>query len=133
MLHHLTIQLRTSIHGKDFHIKNLISTTVNFMKNLCWRAFFFLNPDTNTTEKETHSFNSTKPAPIIPELKKFENNLARLVQNIQFKHTENKCQQQLRKGLNLIKKDKHLYILAGKTSNYYRIKQLVNKSIQKEY
>ena len=45
---------------------------------------------------------------------------------------------QAKKGLNLIKKDGHLYIPADRTNNYYRVKpadyeQLLDKSIQKIY
>ena len=73
-------------------------------------------------QKETYSFISTKPPPIIQELKEFENVLVDLFQNIKFRHVLNHFQNKLQKDLNHIEKDDHLYILADKTNNYYRVK-----------
>ena len=88
--------------------------------------------------KETYGFISTKPSPIIQELKEFENDLVDLIQNIKFRHVPSHFQNKLQKDLNHIKKDDHLYIPADKTSNYYRIKPadykiLLEKSIHKNY
>ena len=88
--------------------------------------------------KETYGFISTKPPPIIPELMEFENDLVDLIQNIKFRHVPDNFQNKLRKDINLIKKDGHLYIPADKTNNYYRVKpadyeQLLEKSVRKNY
>ena len=126
------------VHGKDLYIKTLISKSETFVKNIRWRAFFYLNPDLRMDHKETYGFISTKPPPIIPELKEFENDLVDLIQNIKFRHVPNHFQNKLRKDINLIKKDDHLYIPADKTNNYYRVKpadyeQLLEKSVRKNY
>ena len=88
--------------------------------------------------KGTYGFISTKPPPIIPEHKEFENDLVDLIQNIKFRHVPNHFQNKLRKDINLIKKDEHIYISADKTNNYYREKpaayeQLLGKSVRKNY
>ena len=126
------------VHGKDLYIKTLVSKSETFVKNIRWRAFFYLNPDLRMDQKETYGFISTKPPPIIQELKEFENDLVHLIQNIKFRHVPNHFQNKLRKDINLIKKDDHLYIPADKTNNYYRVKpadyeQLLEKSIHKNY
>ena len=85
-----------------------------------------------------YDFISTKPPPIIRELKECENDPVDLIQNIKFKHVPNHFQNKLQKDLNHIKKDDHLYIPADKTNNYYRVKpayyeQVLEKSIHKNY
>ena len=87
----------TPVHGKDLHIKTLISKSETFVKNIRWRAFFYLNPDLRMDHKETYGFISTKLPPIIPELKEFENDLVDLIQNIKFRHAPNDFQNKLRK------------------------------------
>ena len=99
---------------------------------------FYCVKDLRMDHKETYGFISTKPPPIIPELKEFENDLVDLIQNIKFRHVPNHFQNKLRKDINLIKKDDHLYIPADKTNNYYRVKpadyeQLLEKSVRKNY
>ena len=89
-------------------------------------------------QKETNGFISTKPPPIIQEMKEFENDLVDLIQNIKFRHVPNHFQNKLQKDLNHIKKDDHLYIPADKTNNYYKAKsadyeKLLEKSIHKNY
>ena len=70
------------VDGKDVYIKTLISKSETFVKNIRWRAFFYLNPDVRMDKKETYGFISTKPSPIIQELKEFENDPGVLIQNI---------------------------------------------------
>ena len=73
------------IPTKKEYLKNLIIKTEKFIKNLRWRTFFVLNPDTEIVEKETYGFNSTKPPPILKELKDFEDGLTHIIQNIKFR------------------------------------------------
>ena len=124
------------MHGKDLYIKTLISKSEISVKNIRWRAFFYVNPDLKMDQKKTYGFISTKSPPIIQELKEFENDLVDLIQNIKFKHVPNHFQ--TAKNLNHIKKDDHLYIPADKTNNYYRVKpadfeHLLEKSIHMNY
>ncbi|GFR62873.1 hypothetical protein ElyMa_005469300 [Elysia marginata] len=127
-----------SIHGKEVYIKSLIHRTETFVKNLRWRAFFFLNPELVQPDKETFGFNSTRPPPFIPELKDFKNELAELIQNIKFKKTYNSFQAHLNRDIKSINNEKRLFIPADKTNNFYKIKpqdyeKLLSKSIQQEY
>ena len=69
--------------------------------------------------KETYGFISSIPAPILQELKEFENDLAGLIQNIKFKDVPNHFQNKLQKDLQKIKTDDQLYIPADKTNYCY--------------
>ena len=74
-------------------------------------------------QKETYYGSiSTKPPPMVQELKDFEKNLVDLIQNINVRHVPNHFENQLQKDLHHIKKDDHLYIPADKTNNYYTVK-----------
>ena len=89
-------------------------------------------------QTEIYGFISTKPPPIIQELKEFENDLVDLIQNIKFIHVPNHFQNKIQKDLNHIMKDDQLYIPADKTNNDYRVKpadyeHLLEKSIHKNY
>ncbi|GFS09353.1 inositol hexakisphosphate and diphosphoinositol-pentakisphosphate kinase 2 [Elysia marginata] len=110
-------------HGKDLYTKILISKTETFvLKNLRWRAFFFFNPDIKCREKETYGFNSSNPPPAIQELKEFENELTELISNIKFKKASiSSFQKRLKKDIDNIKKDDHLYVPADKSCNFYRL------------
>ena len=92
------------MHGKDLYIKTLISKSEIFVKNIRWRAFFYLNPDQRIDHKETYGFIPTELPPIIPELKEFENDLVDLIENIKFRHVPNHFQNKLRKDINLTRK-----------------------------
>ena len=70
------------------YLKTFIDKTEKFVKNLRWRAFFFLNPKADREEKETFGFKSTRPPPHIPELKNFEEGLASMITNIKFRRTK---------------------------------------------
>ena len=74
-------------YGKDHYIRNLISKTETFVKNIRWRAFFFLNPKITKQGKETYGFPSQTPPPSLAELTEFEDELAELVKNIKYKPT----------------------------------------------
>ena len=126
------------VHGKDLYLKTLISKSETFVKNTRWRAFFYLNPNLRMEHKETYGFISSKPPPILQELKEFENDFADLIQNIKFKDVLNHFQIKLQKVLQKIKKDHHRYIPADKTNNYYRAKPahyelLLERTIHKSY
>ena len=71
----------------DNMIYTLLSKSETFVKNIRWRVFFYLNPDLRMDHNETYGCISTKPPPIIPELKEFENDLTDLIQNIKFRQS----------------------------------------------
>ena len=54
--------------SRKHYLKCLISKTETLMKNMRWRAFYFLNPKVKRCEKKTYGFNSRKAPPFIKEL-----------------------------------------------------------------
>ena len=104
-----------------------------------WKAYFFLNPNATTDNKDTFGFKSQKTPPYIPELTSFERKLRKLIFDIKFR--KNKChfQQQMFRGIdNNIKSCDQLLIAADKTTNYYKLTEqeyhtLLHKAITKDY
>ena len=113
------------------YIKSLINRTEQFVKNVRWKAFFFLNPGLDIRNKETYAFNSTRPPPFIPELKEFEDGLTSIIEKIKFRKVNNTFQQKLRKDITKIKNDNHLLIPADKTNNYYKLNSEQYETLEK--
>ena len=126
------------IHTNKTYFKAIISKTETFIRNIRWRAFFYLNPDLKCKDKETFGFRSTKPAPIVPELKDFEEGLLNIIQTIKFNNVNDEFQNKLKEDIKDINNENNLYIKADKTTNFYKISpedytKLLEKNIQKEY
>ena len=49
----------------------IIAKTEALIKNMRWRALFYLNPPTKQSKKETFGFESTRTPPAIEEMKVF--------------------------------------------------------------
>ena len=99
---------------------------------------FTLNPNKDPKIREPFKFQSTNPAPIVNEMKIFEDRLANLVKNVKFGRKQNKFQETLKKETQRIMADPRPLIAADKMSNYYFMKSkdykdLVEKEIHKEY
>ena len=75
-----------SIPSKDEYLMQIIYSTEKFVRNLRWKAFFFLNPEKRGRQKEYFGFNSIRALEEpIPELKLFEQRLMALVRDVQFR------------------------------------------------
>ena len=102
---------------KDYLLE-LIYSVGFFVANLRWRTFFFLNPS-NYEKKETYGFKTTEPAPIVPELKDFEDDLYELVQNVKFCPTrQNFLQSTLKENMRELNNNDLIYVAADKIENY---------------
>ena len=121
----------------DF-LQRLIEKTEQFLRRMRWKAYFFLNPDTSNSYKNTHGFKSTKNPPPIDELKEFEDDMLKLVQSTKFKHVNNSFLNSLKEDTERIKKDPKLLIAADKTTNFYKLEpskynHLLEQNITKSY
>ena len=87
-----------------------------------WKAFFFLNPNSDTQTKETYGFNSKRLPPHVKELDEFEDCMRDMIQRIKFKtnHHLNDLQNKLSADLKEIREEKHIFVKVDKTTNYYK-------------
>ena len=121
--------------------QRLIEKTESLIQRMRWKAFFFLNTNTDdTTTKETYGFKSKRSPPHMKELDEFEDSMLDMIQNIQFKtnHHPNNLQRKLGNDVKEIRKDNHVFVKADKTTNYYKTTpedymRLLNKNVTKAY
>jgi hypothetical protein len=116
----------------------MIHSAEKFIRAVRWKTFFFHNPSQKPDTKDTYGFTSTKAPPMIPELKKFEDGLHNLIQDIEFKPVESKFQKHLNNDIRDIKKSDQLLIPADKTTNFYKVNpkqynELLHTNITKDY
>ena len=115
----------------------LICSVETFVRNIRWRAHFFLNPD-ERPKKEKFGFKSLKAAPKIKELQKLEDGLYDLVRNVTFKKFSNAFQRKLKSDRMRIRNENRLIVPADKSSNFYGLEkseydELILKEIHKHY
>ena len=84
------------IPSRDEYLMQLIYSVEKFIRNLRWRAFFFLNPEKRGREKEYFGFNSIRALEEpIPELKLFEQRLAAMIRDVEFRNFSNDFQERI--------------------------------------
>ena len=66
------------------YLQRLIEKSESFLRNMRWKAYFFLNPRSTTASKDTYGFKSTKNPPPIDDLKQFENDMMKMIQSVKF-------------------------------------------------
>ena len=119
-------------------MKRFIEKTEDFICRLRWRAAYFLNGTESTTNK-SYGFKSRNSSPQINELLPFEEDMIRLIQNIQFKDAKSSFQRKLICDIkNKIKKPNTLLLPADKTTNFYTMTsssydKMVKESVTKTY
>ena len=126
------------IPSRNEFIKKLIEKTEQLCRRMRWKAYFFLNPGTQATQKNTYGFNSRKTPPQVTEMMNFENRLLRMIENVKFRHVNCTFQQHLLLDMSNIKKSESLLVPANKTNNFYRMQPadyntLLQKNITKAY
>ena len=122
--------------SKKHYLKCLMGKTELLIKNMRWRAFFYLNPQHNKDSKETYGFKSSKTPPAIKEMNTFENQMIKMIQSVQFTEHMNIFQQKLKKDIKVATSSNELIVKADKTANFYKMKpneyqSLLEKNIQK--
>ena len=77
------------------YLRRLIEQTEKLIKNMRWRAFFFLHLKIKASKE--NGFNSTTQPPPVEKMHVFENRMTDLIQNIEFHKNTNEFQCQLKK------------------------------------
>ncbi|KAK3739663.1 hypothetical protein QZH41_014203 [Actinostola sp. cb2023] len=121
---------------KDY-TKHMIDKTEQLLRRMRWKAFHFLNPEL-TTVKENFGFKTRNCPPVIEEMKKFEDGMISIIQNINFQDVKCQFQQDLKEDIKSVKNDKHLFVKADKSINFYKLdtskyNQLLNDNVTKTY
>ena len=126
------------IHSEREYKFHLLRSFEKFRHNLLWRVFFFLTPPLAGPQKETFGLTSSRPPPVVPELKPFFNKMEGLLRGVEFKKFSNPLQMKLKKDRQKVAQNKNLLVPADKTRNYYSLEkdkyvELLSKDIHKSY
>ena len=73
------------------------------------------------SDKQTYGFRSRKCPPVVAELKDFEIDLWKLINNIEFRHVRNDFQDKLKQDIRDIKLSGKLVVPADKSTNLYKM------------
>ena len=116
----------------------MIHALEKFNRNISWHVFFKLNPHLVSKGNETFGFNSCRAPPRVKELKEFEKDLVKLVQNIKMRKRSNPFLTTLKKEILKISDQKDMIIPADKTANRYLVPpnkylEMIDKEVQKCY
>ena len=69
-----------------------------------------------------YEFNSRSCPPHIDELKPFEDNMVKLIENVEFKRSHDRFQNTLKRDIAYIRGSQAVFMPADKTRNLYRVK-----------
>ena len=105
------------------------------MERMRWKAFFFLRNDDldsdDSESKETFGLRTRKCLPRVNELEAFEDDLLKMIENIDFRRTSSDLQRRLDKDIQKMKNSKDVIVPADKTRNLYAVpKKKYNKFLR---
>ena len=99
--------------------KVLVEKTVNFIDRLRKKVHFIKNP-TQNNNKETFGFKSNWRPKTDPDIKRFEDDLWEVIENVQFNRKTTNIQQTIKNDLINIKNDKKVIIKGDKSNFLYK-------------
>ena len=127
------------IPSPNAYRKRLIEKVESVIKRMRWRAFYFLREGENSgSAEEKFGLKSKKCPPQIEELKPFEDDMIKLIENIDFRRVSDPFQDNLKKDIRSIKSSNDVSVRAEKTRNLYKIpkdrySKLLRENITKHY
>ena len=121
---------------KTYNMK-LLDKVESVLKRMRWKAFFFLNP---SAESRTGKFNlkSRRCPPPIEDLKPFEDDMFKMIENLRFKKVRNSFQDKLKRDVKKITSSDKVLVFADKSRNVYELEKpeyekLLRGNITKSY
>ena len=99
--------------------KLLTSKTELVLGRMRWKLFWYRKGDRNKKKLETYGFKTPLHPPKMKELKDFEDDMADLIRKVEFRHSNNSLQRQMKRDIDIIKESPDVIVQADKTSNLY--------------
>ena len=134
--------------SKNTYIYKLIDKTEKVIKRMRWKAFFFEknekskendnNIDDNEQEECPSVFKTRRCPPQQADMKEFELDLLKMIENIEFKATSNEFLNTLKADIRYIKNSEKVFVQADKTQNFYEMSKdeynkILTENITKTY
>ena len=123
------------IASKNEYLLRLIEKTRSFIRRLRWKAHFF-EQDQEIERKETFGLPSRRNTKAGMNLINFENDLFRVIANIEFHRKFENFQHKLLNDVKRIRKSTDIIVKADKTPNLYKLTRyikLLHSNITKNY
>ena len=105
--------------SRDNYLRNLIEKAESVLKRMRWKAHFFLNSEKSQENITNFGLLSNKTTPTVLELKPFEEDVIKLIENIKFRDTKSHFQDTLANDLKKINSSDKMFVFADKTRNIY--------------
>ena len=120
------------IPSRNSYMYKLIEKTELLLKRMRWKAFFFdKEPESNDDSYNT-IYKSKKCPPQIEDLKLFESDIIKMIENIKFKVTSNEFLDLLNDDVQKIRTSNKVLVKADKTQNYYQLDEASYNKILKD-
>ena len=126
---------------EDQFKKTLINQSTKLVYRYRWKLHFFRNRNPNNNRKNNYGFKTANVPKPMQELERFEDDLAQLITDVNFRKNFTKkqsFQSKLAVDLKMVRRDNRVLIPADKTTNLYwqeseDYKKKVQDSITKNY
>ena len=123
------------------YMKHLVEKVESVVKRMRWKAFFFLKGeecDEEPTWSHMFGFKTRRCPPQIEGMRRFEDDMLHLVENIKFRDVRDSFQKELKEDIKSIKRSDKILVPAGKTRNFYKVEKsqyekLLRENITKSY
>ena len=118
--------------------ETLIEKTQHLVRRMRFKAKFFEDENLIAEEYDNYGFKTKRSPKPIDHLQAFEEDLIKMVQNVEFRTTRSRFQNELLKIVRDIGKCKNLIVPSDKTANFYEVsvgeyRKLLNDNITKDY
>ena len=105
---------------KKLYLKILIDKLELLIKRMQWKALFFENETENTLK---YGFKTRKCQPQHKDLMKFEDDLQKIISNVQFRRVNNGFQNRVKNDIRSIQSSKKVFVFEDKTRNIYEMEK----------
>ena len=116
-------QKNIPLHSKTSIRKQLVKRTEDFVSRMRWHLYHIRNPNPNNNDKKTFGFRTTTTAPFMDELKDFENDLFKMINNVKFKPTNSNLQDQMKKDVQQIEQSDKVFVNGDKSRRIYKMEK----------
>ena len=128
------------IPPNDVYKKRLVEMVEDVIRRMRWKAFFFLRGENGETQvsEEKYGLKSRKCPPQVNALKAFEEDMLKLIDDLEFKKTNDDFQKTLKADMRRIKKSDAVFVQSDKTRNLYEVdrkqyEKLLHENVTKHY
>ena len=133
------------IPSQKAYMNLMINQSEKFLRAVRWKVYFYKEKlkqggKVNTGTKNNYGFKSLAAPPLDLDLRQFEQDVKRMVRNLEFYDTIhlNKLQKNMKTDIRSLSRKEELCIEADKNRNFYQVKaklynKLIRNEITKEY